>query len=122
MAAELTDEQKHASYINLIETIALLSRGDDLSDEWIESQIKHVQLIRRCYPDMSFVNLERQDTLFRSIARQLEVDLECIISQINVFGTLDTPLYLQFCQNALRLMDMLEEDDALADAFSKLLR
>ena len=121
MEVEVTDEQKHSSYINLIETVALLSRGDDLNDEWIEAQIKHVQLIRRTYTDMSLVNLERQDAKIRCIAQTLELYLSGMIQEINVFGTLDTDTYLLFCQGALQLIDMVVEDEELADAFSKLL-
>ena len=121
MEVELTDEQKHESYINLIETIACLSRGDDLSDKWIEAQMQHIRLIRRCYTDMSLVNLERQDKEFRTIATELETALTILITEMDLFGTLDTCMYLQFCQGALRLMDMLEEDDALINAFNNLL-
>ena len=121
MEEGLTDEQKHTSYINLIETVALLSRGDDLSDEWIEAQIKQVQLIRCTYTDMSLVNLELQDAEFRGIAQKLELYLSGMIQEINVFGTLDTETYLLFCQGVLRLIDMVVEDEDLTNAFSKLL-
>jgi hypothetical protein len=121
MEVEVTDEQKHASYINLIETIACLSRGDELSDEWIESQVQHIRLIRRYYTDMGLVNLERQDTEFRTIASELETALTILITEMDLFGTLNKETYLEFCKGALRLMDMLEEDDALINAFSNLL-
>ena len=119
---ELTDAEKHESYVNLIETIAVLSRGDEIDDEWMDGQIRRIRHIRACYSDMGQVNPEREDAEFRRIASQLEIDLRVIMSEIDLFGTLDTHTYLEFCQAALQLIEMIEADDELADTFAKLLR
>jgi hypothetical protein len=119
---ELTDAEKHASYINLIETIAALSRGDVMDDDWIDAQIDRVRYIRRYYSDMSLVNIEREDSEFRNIALGLEMNLKVMMSEIDLFGTLDTDTYLEFSQGILRLINMIEEDEDLSNAFAKLLR
>lgn len=116
---ELTESEKHDSYIHLVETLGVLSRrGPELTPEWMADQIARVRWIRETCPDMSLINQERQDRLFRTNAQKLELYLSDLISELDLCDTLNLETYTCFCTCALQMMEWLQEDDDLSNAFT----
>ena len=111
---ERSEEKRHASYLNMIDAVERLSRGEEMSEEWEFNQMCEVRELTRYCSDFSQVNLERQDKEFRAQATSAHLALQSLLTSF------DARVYLTFCQCILRLLSMLDEDDDLVESFAKL--
>lgn len=116
---ERTDAEKHASYVNLVESIMMLRRGDVLPDEWIAIQIKELKWLRYYYDDMSQIHLDIEDTLFREKAEYAETCLSYLLNTWETRYVLDQREYLRFCETLMDIMEVVDEEEELIHRFDK---
>jgi glycyl-tRNA synthetase alpha subunit len=111
---ERPHEARRASYLNMIDVVKRLSRGEEMTEEWEYKQMCELREFRYYCNDFSQANLERQDKAFRTQAVQVELLLQSLLRTFNV------STYLLFCKGVLRMLATLDEDDDLIESFTKL--
>lgn len=81
---DLTDEQKFANYCRLVETIEYIESGGRITEDWMEIQKNHIQLIGNFFVD-GFQNLnpEIENKDFRTIGKEADVILNNLLSSIH---------------------------------------
>jgi glycyl-tRNA synthetase alpha subunit len=110
---ERSEEERRASYLNMIDAVERLSRGEKMTEEWEYMQLCELRELAHCY-DFSHSNLERQDTEFRTQAADVDRLLRALVD------TFDAQVYLSFCKGVLRMLAMLEDEEDLIESFTKL--
>ena len=112
---------QHENYDILVQTIKELQNPTMFYDAaWHQKNKNFILAIRKHFTDLSQVNLDIQDENFRVSARNAEIILNRLESDIEFYDKIDKKLYLQFCYYIQTLATVADDDDNFTDLFSGL--
>ena len=102
---EYTDDDKYANYIHVLEVIRHIKDGKRITEDWMESEIRWIKIIRDFYPDMSKLNPDITDRRWRAMAEECELVLSELVWEIQQTRTFPVALCLRLHENIKRMFD-----------------
>jgi hypothetical protein len=122
---ELTDDQKHANYCRLIETIGFIEKNGRITEDWMEEQKKFIKDIREYfYQGIQTLNPEIKEKEFRTIANESEILLNSLLTCIYFDNTFKIGHYHNLLKRLLRMFvityEQTSETDELTDFMQKM--
>jgi hypothetical protein len=118
--SQFSEDQKTQHYQFLCQTIYELEHNL-VDDYWLTDHIDRVKIYRFWFEDLSAINPEIEDIVFRSIAENAEDVLDRLIQDIERTSSIEADNYLELNQCLKYLTEYtLRDDDDFMDLFSKM--
>jgi hypothetical protein len=122
---ELTDEQKAANYMFLLETIDFLNGMEEMMgvnmSEWGVKQIQFIQNIYTCFElqdGLENVNSEIEDFEFRNRAKNASICIQQLMRSIQAMGTFDISTYEVFLHCIKFLVEFTMSEESIDECIA----
>lgn len=100
-----TDDEKYTNYNHLVDVIKHIKTGKRITEDWMESEIQWITVIRDFYPDMSKLNTDITDKRWRALAEECEMVLSELMWEIKQTRTFSTSLCLRLYENIKKMFE-----------------
>ena len=117
---QFSEDQKNQHYQFLCQTIYELEHNL-VDDYWLTDHIDRVRIYRAWFEDLSKINPEIEDVVFRSVAENAENVLDHLVMDIERTSSIDEDNYLELSECLKYLTEYtLKDDDDFMDMFSNM--
>lgn len=109
------------NYIRLLETIEEIENVNfRFTEDWYERHKKYILKYREVFPNFKYINQDTNDKRFRALANDCEIIISNLVRNIRINNSFDLEMYLMLVKNFKTLLEILDEDNNLANMISQL--
>lgn len=120
---ELTDDEKHANYCRLVETIEFIEKNGRITEDWMEEQKDFIRDIRAYFSQgIQTLNPEIKEKEFRTIANESEVLLTSLLNSIYFDNTFKIGHYHILLKRFLRMFAIVCQQTAATDELTDFMK